>query len=167
MSDVTLSAVDFLSLTEELVVARIDLAAVGRRGVLYVKELTAAEKTAVLPRPKGKARMYKDQSMEIDWSQLGSDATAKFLKAALLVDDGSLAAHFAPGEDVATIPADSLVMMYDQIVRQLDNKPHLALERLGQTPNAVANLLLRRIRDISGLSEEPDDADDPDGQKKD
>lgn len=164
MSDVTLSAVDFLRLTEEVLVARVDLAAVGRKGVLYVKELTAAEKTAVLPRPKGKARMYKDQSMEIDWSQLSPDATAKFLKVALLVDDGQLEDHFAD-DDTATVPADGLTLMYDRIVKELDNKPHLALEKLGAIPNAVGNLLMKRIREISGLEEEPDE-DDPDGQKK-
>lgn len=164
MSDVTLSAVDFLRLTEEVLVARVDLAEAGRAGILYVKELTAAEKTAVLPRPKGKARMYKDQSMEIDWSQLSPDATAKFLKVALLVDDGRLADYFA-GEDTATIPADQLKLMYDQIVRQLDGKAHLALEKLGAIPNGVANLLMKRIREISGLEEEPDE-DGPDGQKK-
>jgi hypothetical protein len=165
MSDVTLSAVDFLRLTEEVMVARVDLSEVGRRGVLYVKELTAAEKTAVLPRPKGKARMYKDQSMEIDWSQLSPDATAKFLKVALLVDDNQLESFFADGNDTATVPADGLALMYDRIVKELDNKPHLALEKLGAIPNAVGNLLMRRIREISGLEEEPDE-DDPDGQKK-
>ena len=165
MSDVTLSAVDFLRLTEEVMVARVDLAEIKRSGVLYIKELTAAEKTAVLPRPKGKARMYKDQSMEIDWSQLSPDATAKFLKVALLVDDGQLAAYFDDGNDTATVPADGLTLMYDQIVKQLDNKPHLALEKLGSIPNGVANLLMRRIREISGLEQEPDE-DDPDGQKK-
>lgn len=161
--DLTLSAVDFLRLTEEVLVARVDLAEAGRRGVLYVNELTAAEKTAVLPRPKGKTRMYKDQSMEIDWSQLSPDATAKFLKAGLLVDDGRLAGYFADGNETATVPADELTLMYDQIVKAVDNKPHLALEKLGSIPNGVANLLLKKIRDISGL----DSDDDGEQEKKD
>lgn len=162
--DVVLSAVDFLRLTEEVVVARVDLAEIGRYGTLYVKELTAAEKTDVLPRPKGKARMYKDGAMEIDWSQLSPDTTAKFLRKTLLVDDGTLSRYFADGNDTATVPANELQMMYDRMAIELEGKPHLAMEKLGQLPNAVANLLMKRIREISGLDDE--DGEETDSAKK-
>lgn len=158
--DLTLSAVDFLRLADERIVARVDLAEVGRAGVLYVRELTAAEKTAVLPRPKGKARMYKDQSMEIDWAQLAPDAVAKFLRVALLsADDGKLPGYFTNGQETATIPADELVQMYDQIVVRTEGKPHLAMEALERIPNTVANLLVKKIRQISGLDDESDEDD--------
>lgn len=157
--DLTLSAVDFLRLSEERVVARVDLAETGRKGILYVRELTSAEKTAVLPRPKGKARMYKDQSMEIDWSQLAPDAVAKFLKVALLAaDNGSLEKYFAKGDDTATVPAEDLKPMYDEIVAKV-GVPHLAMEALEKIPNTVANLLVKRIREISGLDDDADDDD--------
>jgi len=154
--DLTLSAVDFLRLADERIVARVDLAEVGRSGILYVRELTSAEKTAVLPRPKGKARMYKDQSMEIDWSQLAPDAVAKFLRVALLTGDGL--APFFTDSATATIPTDQLRQMYDQLVIQCEGKPHLAMEAMERIPNTVANLLVTKIRQISGLDEEePED----------
>lgn len=155
--DLTLSAVDFLRLSDERMVARVDLAEVGRSGVLYVRELTSAEKTAVLPRPKGKARMYKDQSMEIDWSQLAPDAVAKFLRTSLLSGEG-LGGYFSDDNEVATIPAEKLKQMYDQLVVQCEGKPHLAMEALERIPNTVANLLVKKIRQISGLDD--DDAED-------
>lgn len=161
--DLTLSAVDFLRLADERVVCRVDLAEVGRSGILYVRELTSAEKTAVLPRPKGKARMYKDQSMEIDWSQLAPDAVAKFLRVALLT--GDKLAGFFDDEDTATIPADQLHPMYDQLVIQCEGKPHLAMEALERIPNVVANLLVKKIRAISGLDDEDDDDDVEDAKK--
>lgn len=160
-NDLTLSAVDFLNLISEYMVARVDLADIGRRGVVYVRELTAAEKAAVLPRPKGKARMYKDQSMEIDWSQLSPNAAAKFLKTCLMAGEG-LAPYFtANGPSTAMVPETALTPMYEQLVRQA-GKPHLAMEKLEQLPNAIVDVLVKRIRDISGLD---DDAEE-DAEKK-
>lgn len=158
MSDI-LSAADFLGLAEERVVARVDLADVGRRGVLYVRELTADEKAAVLPRPKGKARMYKDQSMEIDWSQLSPDAAAKFLKTCLVTFKTDPAQWFGEnGEaaETAVVPADALNSMYEEIVAQV-GKPHLAIEKLGGVPNSVVDLLVNRIRTISRLDDDDED----------
>ena len=162
--DLTLSAVDFLRLSDERVVCRVDLSEVGRSGILYVRELTSAEKTAVLPRPKGKARMYKDQSMEIDWSQLAPDAVAKFLRVALLT--GEKLDGFFGDDDTATIPTDHLKPMYDQLVVQCEGKPHLAMEALEGVPNTIANLLVKKIPQISGLDEDTDGDADVEAAKK-
>lgn len=161
----TLSAVDFLGLSEEHVVARVDLADVGRSGYLFVRELTADEKTAVLPRPRGKARMHKDQSIEIDWSQLSPDAVAKFLKTCLVTVNDP-ARYFGNGAETAVVPEGELRAMYDQMLEQI-GKPHLVLEQLGKTPNSVADLLVSKIREISRLDDDGDDNDDSlAGEKK-
>ena len=165
----TLSAVDFLSLANEYVVARVDLATIGRSGVLYVRELTADEKADVLPRPKGKARVYRDQSLEIDWGQLSPEAATKFLKTCLVEgkDGADLAARFgANGHSQATavLQEGEIVPMYDAILLEV-GRPHLANEAIGKLPNAVVDLLVKTIRDISGLNEDQE-GDDLEDQKK-
>lgn len=160
-----LSAVDFLNLAEERLVCRVDLAEIGRKGIVFVRELTADEKAAVLPRPKGKARMHKDQSIEIDWSQLSPDAAVKFLEKCLVSIDKDPALFFGANgssRETAVIPADQLTPVYDEFVRHL-GRPHLAREKLGDTPNAVMDLLVKKIREISGLDNDEDD----DREKKD
>lgn len=166
MSNV-LSVSDFLNLAEERLVARVDLAEVGRKGVLFVRELTSDEKTAVLPRPKGKAKMHKDQSIEIDWSQLSPDAVAKFLKTCLVVVKGDPDTYFSANghgpAETAVIPVDQLESFYEQLAAKLE-KRHLAMEKLGDIPNAVADLLVKRIRQISRLDDE--DIDEMADEKK-
>lgn len=161
MSDepVYLSAVDFLGLAEERVVARVDLAQIGRRGVLFVRELTADEKAAVLPRPKGKGRVYKDQSVEIPWDQLSTDAVAKFLKVCLVSLKSDPTLYFGQngdGSETAVIPVDQIVPVFDEIVAQTGQR-RLAMEKLGAIPNSVADLLMKKIRVISGLDDEEND----------
>lgn len=157
-----LSAVDFLNLSEERLVARVDFAEVGRVGIAFVRELTAGEKADVLPRPKGKARMHKDQSIEIDWSQLSPDAAAKFLKVCLVGFKNDPTAWFGEngsGKETAVVPADELVSIYEEIKQQVE-KPHLANESLGKIPNSVVDLLVAKIREISRLDIDEDDDDE-------
>ena len=156
-----LSAVDFLHLAEERIVARVDFAEIGRDGVAFVCELTADEKAAVLPRPKGKARMHKDQSIEIDWSQLSPDATAKFLRVCLVNVKGDDSVYFGDNgkeRETAVIPEDQLAKVYDGILKEV-GAPHLALEQLGKLPNAVVDLLVSKIREISRLDVDEDEDD--------
>lgn len=171
MTDMTLSAVDFLHLTEECIIARVNLAEIGRHGVLFVKELTADEKAAVMPRPKGKTRVYKDQSLELDWSQLSPEAAAKFLKMCLVQGKNGrdLAEFFGSNgstAETALLTADVYEPMFDELVRQNDGKPHLAMEKIGGLPNAVVDLVVKKIRQISGMDDDRDADDDQDDQKK-
>ena len=164
--DLILSAVDFLGLSEERLVCRVDLSEINRQGILFVAELTADQKTAVLPRPKGKAKIHKDQSMEIDWSQLSPDAATKFLKACLVtLKEPDL--YFVDGavemSDTAVIPLDEMSSMYDQIAIEKGGLPSKANDALGKLPNAVVDLIVKKIRAISGLDD--DNEDDDEGKK--
>mgnify|MGYP001268973880 CR=1 FL=1 len=73
---VSLSAIDFLGLTKQRKVARIDLAEAGYEGVIYVRDLTAAEQSKVtsISGKGGKLRLYQDKSREIDLAALTAEA---------------------------------------------------------------------------------------------
>jgi len=154
-----LSAVDLLGLADERLVMRVDLATIGRSGVVFVRELTADEKAKYLPRPKGRTRMHKDQSLELDWSQLPPDAAAKFLKTCLVEIVGGPDAFYSNGEETAVIPADKLKPIAEAWLAKL-GKPHLVLEEFGKLPNAVVDLLVARIRKISRLDVDEEDEED-------
>jgi hypothetical protein len=129
-----LSASDFLGLADSRLVSAVDLADVGRRGILYVRELSTAEKEAVMGRPKGKTRVGKGM-VEIDWSQMPQGATAKFLRTCLVTDE------------------TGKTQMYDAWLAEL-GKPHLVMERLEQIPNSVADHIVKKCREISGMVED-------------
>ena len=81
---VSLSAIDLLGLTKQRKVARLDLTDAGYEGVMYVRDLTAAEQSKVTGTggKGGKARYYTDKSYEIDLAALTEAAGPKFLMAA-------------------------------------------------------------------------------------
>lgn len=159
---VTLSALDLLGLTKQRKVARIDLASVGYQGVLYVRDLTAAEQAKIVGTAgrSGKARFYNDKSYEMPLDLLAESSGPKFLMAAVVTDtqDGALLerAFAAAGEDEAyvTMSAAELVQMADTWVREAGNvaKAEKALEAM---PNAISNLVVKRVRELSGMGDDP------------
>ena len=169
MSDqVTLSAVDFLGLAEQRRVAKIDLGKVGHKGVVFVCDLSTAMQQKIAVGPKGKTRVYNDKSLEVDLSKMPKDAPVKMMIECLVTDaeNGRLLEKEvdALGEDEEQYivwPEDKLVKMYD-IMRDELNLKHSEIEaKLNGMGNAVTNLIIKVVREISGT------ADPVDAEKKD
>ena len=155
---VSLSALDFLGLTKQRKVARLDLTEVGYKGVLYVRDLTAAE-NAKLSRGEGRggrARLYDDKSVEMDMAALLESAGPKILAAAAVTDaeGGALlkrAFEAEPDAEYVTVSAGDLVQMADEWIREAGNRDKME-KMLDGMPNAVTNLVVRRVRELSGLA---------------
>ena len=156
---VSLSALDFLGLTKQRKVARLDLTEVGYKGVLYVRDLTAAE-NAKLTRGEGRggrARLYDDKSVEMDMAALMESAGPKFLAAAVVTDaeEGALLRRAfdaaEPDAEYVTVSADELVQMADVWIREAGNRDKME-KMLEGMPNAVTNLVVKRVRQLSGLA---------------
>ena len=158
---VSLSAIDFLGLTKQRKVARIDLAEAGYEGVIYVRDLTAAEQSKVtsISGKGGKLRLYQDKSREIDLAALTEEAGPRFLMAAAVTDtqDGAILerafAAAEPDVEYITMPATELVQMSEMWIREAGNRAK-AEALLESMPNAVTNLVVRKVREISGMAED-------------
>lgn len=155
-----LSVADLIGLTEQRKVARVDLAEVGYAGVVFVCDLTAAQQQRVMSGPrKGKTRVYRDNSYDVDWSDMPQDAASRLLEACLITDGEGGAtlerAFAAVGEEAEyiTFPADQIVYVAAQLAEEMKGM-HAARQKLEQLPNAVTSLLIRRMREISGLGED-------------
>ena len=156
---VTLSALDFLGLARERKVARIDLSTVGYHGIIYVRDLTAAEQakiTSVGGGKASKARFYKDKSYEMDLAALTEAAGPKFLAAAVVTDsqDGAILERAFeaadPEAEYITVAEDVLVQMSDTWIRETGSR-HKMEEMLGKMGNAITNEVVRVVREISGM----------------
>ena len=161
MSDQVLSAVDFLSLAEQRRVARIDLADVGHKGIVFVCDLSTAKQRKIATKPKGKTRVYADKSMDIDWGSLPEGAESKMVIECLVTDaeNGRLleAAFDETEESYIVWPESELVTMYS-VMRQTMN--HSEIEtKLASMGNAVTNLIVKTVRQISGTGEEAAEAE--------
>lgn len=159
---VSLSAIDFLGLAEQRKVARIDLADVGYKGVIYVRDLTSVEQSRITSGGSGKnskARYFADKSYEIDLAALTEAAGPKFLMAAAVTDaqDGDILerafAAAEPGAKYITIATSELVQMSEVWIRKEGNRDK-AEKLLEQMPNAVTNEVVKRVREISGMTED-------------
>ena len=163
---VSLSALDLLGLAEQKKVARIDLAEAGYSGVVYVCDLTTAQQQKIVgtPRRGAKVKRYeKEQATEFDLADLANDAGAKFLEACLVTDreGGALlerafeAAADGDGQwpEYITLPASELVYMAELMTAEL-KQPRLVREKLEQFPNAVTSLLVKTMRELSGMAED-------------
>lgn len=157
---VSLSAIDFLGLAEQRKVARIDLGKVGYDGVIYVRDLTAAEQSRITSGGKGgKARYYTDKSYEIDLAALTEAAGPKFLMASVVTDaqeGAALERAFAAAEpdiEFLTFPAGELVQMSEVWIRQAGNRAK-AEEKLGQMSSIIVNEVVRVVKQISGMAED-------------
>ncbi len=166
MSDqVTLSAVDFLNLAEQRRVARIDLAEVGYKGVVYVCDLSTAKQQKIAVGPKGKTRVYADKSMDVDLGSLPKDAPMKMMIECLVTDkengrllDAAFAALEDGSEPYIVWPENDLVTLYNQL--RADGLKHNDIEaKLGSMANAVTNLIVKAVREISGTAEEAAEAE--------
>lgn len=143
--EITLSAVDFLGLAEQRRVVKVDLSEAGHTGTVYVRELSAGEREMVQGKP-GKTKLNRDKSMEIDMSQMPQDFVFRLLKVAMVTD------------------ATGTKQMYDEWLKQCGGVPHIVKEKINAIPASVANLLARKVREISGMIDE--DRDDVEAEKK-
>ena len=169
MSDqVTLSAVDFLNLAEQRRVARIDLAEVGYKGIVYVCDLSTAKQQKIAVGPKGKTRVYADKSMDVDLASMPKDAPMKMMMECLVTDaengrllDAAFAELEEGGDPYIVWPESDLVTLYS--VLRNDGLKHGEIEtKLGSMSNAVTNLIVKTVREISGTAEEAADAEKKD-----
>jgi hypothetical protein len=173
---VSLSAVDFLGLAKQRKVARLDLSEIGYEGVIYVRDLTAGEQAKVASggRSKGghgkKLRLYPDESMEMEMDALAEGAGPEFLRLAVVTDtqDGALLEQgFAAVElnedgelpEYITFPAGELVQMADTWMREAGNLEKMT-RQLEQMPNAITNLVIRRVRKLSGMGRSRDQVEE-------
>lgn len=157
---VSLSALDFLGLADQRKVAVVDLAEVGYQGLVYVCDLTAGQQQKLMSGPsKGRTRVYADKSMDVDWADMPRDAAARFLEACLVTDSSGGSklqeAFDQAGDDSGfiTFPSSELVRVYDLIVAELKN-PRAAREKLEQLPNAVVSVIILKMRELSGMTED-------------
>lgn len=157
---VSLSAVDFLGLTKRRKVARLDLTDVGHEGVIYVRELTSAEQAKITSGTGGRggrARLYDDKSVEMDMALLVESAGPKFLAAAVVTDAeggallGRAFAAADPEAEYITLSAGELVQMSEEWIREAGNRDKME-KMLEGMPNAVTNLVVKRVRQLSGLA---------------
>jgi len=154
-SNITLSAIDFLKLSEQKRVARVDLADAGAVGVVYVCDLTAAEQQKLFS--QATMRVYNDKSRDIP---LPKDAVSKLLRAGM-VTDGQDGALFEPQfEDselgYITVPVKSVVYYNDIWLKELGSS-RIVNDMIQRMPNAVTNLVTKEINLISGLGDDDDD----------
>lgn len=152
-----LSATSLLELSEQKRVARVDLADAGYDGIYYVCDLTAAQQQQFMsPRGGTKMRQYKDGSFDMDLSSIPTDASPKLLMACLVTDseDGAVLerAFEATQEPFIVLAKSELVWLADEWKREM-REPQIR-ERLEQLPNAVSSLLIKAMRQISGLAED-------------
>lgn len=136
-----LSAVGFLKLAEARKVREVNLAEVGYEGIMYVRALTYGEKQSVFKRPTGKTRVHKDESVEVDWSQLPADAAPQFLKRTLVTD------------------ATGTTQMWDALLQEL-GKPHMVMDFFKSLPSPVVELIVKNGREISDHEQTEDEAID-------
>jgi len=158
---VSLSAIDLLGLTKQRKVARLDLTDAGYEGVMYVRDLTAAEQSKVTGTggKGGKARYYTDKSYEIDLAALTEAAGPKFLMAAAVTDaqDGALLERAfdaaEPEAEYVMMSAGDLIQMADAWIKEAGNiaKAEKVLEAM---PNAVTNMVVKAVRELSGMAED-------------
>lgn len=154
----TLSVLGILELTEQKRVARVDLAKAGYEGVVFVCDLTATQQQALsVPRGSKTTVNYSKQTMEMDLSALSGETGAKFLMACLVTDahDGETLerAFAAAGEPFITINRAELVFVADLMRVELKNE-RAVQAKLEEMPNAVTELIVRTVREISGLAKD-------------
>lgn len=150
MSSTSLSVADFLKLNDTLRVEAVDLAEVGRAGTVFVRELTEGER-ASLQRMGGKIQIKRGSTF-MDAGAMPKNVGALTLKMGMVTDASGGKQFYA--ELKAQLGTDKAVM-----------------EHLEKLPAAVVNLLVGRIRKLSGLDladeEDEDDAHAAHEEKKD
>lgn len=163
---VPLSAIDLLGLAEQKKVARVDLGEAGYSGLVYVCDLTTAQQQKIVGTPRRGAKVrqnLKENWTEFDLADLANNAGTAFLEACLVTDKEGGAAlgrafEAAAGEDgespaYITYPAAELVYMAELMTAEV-KQPRLMREKLEQFPNAVVSLIIKTMREISGMGED-------------
>ena len=151
---VTLGAIDFLKLSEQKRVARVDLADAGFEGVIYVCDLSAAEQQKLFS--QSTMRVYNDKSRDIP---LPKDAIVKLIKNGMVTDgsDGDIfEAQFTETEfEYIVVPVESLVYSNDIWLKEYGQQ-RIVNDMIQRMPNAVTSAVTGAINRISGLGEDED-----------
>lgn len=160
-----LSALDFLGLAEQKRVARVDLAEVGLTGHVFVCDLSTAQQQRIMaPRPGTRVRTDRG-AMEFDLADMPRDAGSKFMLAALVTDkDGGAQLEAVwearpAGAEYITFPKSDLVFLADEWRRELKSEREVE-KRLEDIPNVVTDLVVRTVRQISGIGDMSDEKKD-------
>lgn len=139
MSSSSLSVADFLKLNQTLRVEPVDLADVDRTGIVYVRELTEGER-ASLQRMGGKIQIKRGSTF-MDAGAMPKNVGALTLKMGMVTD--------ATGDK----------QFYEELKKTLGTDKAV-MEHLERLPAAVVNLLVGRIRKLSGLDLADEDDED-------
>lgn len=139
MSSSSLSVADFLKLNQTLRVEPVDLADVGRTGIVYVRELTEGER-ASLQRMGGKIQIKRGSTF-MDAGAMPKNVGALTLKMGMVTD--------ATGDK----------QFYEELKKTLGTDKAV-MDHLERLPAAVVNLLVGRIRKLSGLDLADEDDED-------
>ncbi len=156
----TLSELDFLRLTDEKRVARLDLSRVGRKGVIFVAELSADKQQEIFFSKSRKRKLTKDGGQELEFSP---DSGARFMEECVVTDAQGgawLEAQFRKAEEedgafpeYLLVPAEHLVYMKEAWIEEVGT-PFKMREKLKQMPNAVTSLVAGAVNRISGMDDE-------------
>lgn len=155
-----LTALEFLGLASYKKVARVDLSDVGYHGIVYVRDLSAAEKQRLITRPRGKGRLHKDQSVEIDFSQLPRDASAKFLSACMVTHKQGgeyLEQLFADTDEGHVILSENDLVSLDREWGEAHGHQSKVRDVLDQLPSTVVNYIVKAVNDLSGINQSDDE----------
>ena len=157
---VTLSAIDFLQLSKQKRVARVDLGDVGLTGIVYVCDISAGKQQQLFGGQKA-LRVYKDQSRDIE---LPKDAASKLMRACMVTDgqDGATfeAAFNATDDNYIMVPEEQLVYLDTVWLKELGNS-RAVNDMIQNMSNIITNHVTKAINQLSGLSE-----DEPVAEKK-
>ena len=147
----SLSAGDFLQLTEFKRVARVDLAEAGMAGVVYVCDLSTAQQQRLYGGSKS-MRVYKDDSRDV---ALPKDAAAKIIQECMVTDaeNGAiLESEFDKSDEkYVIVPLDKIVYYSDLWKAELGNTKAVN-DKIQNLPNIVTNLIVKHVSDLSGLA---------------
>lgn len=155
-----LSELDFLKLTDEKRVARVDLSRAGRHGVIFVVELSADKQQEIFFSKNRKRKITKDGGQELE---LPADSGARLMEECVVTDDQGgawLESLFREEEEMhgampeyVLVPTDRLVYMREAWVKEAET-PYKMRERLKTMPNAVTSLIAGAVNRISGMGDE-------------
>lgn len=173
---VSLSAVDFLGLTKQRKVQRLDLSEIGYEGVIYIRDLTSDEQALVTTgkRKSGKSstiKINRDESYEMPLDALAEGVGAEFLRLAVVTDEQGGAileeAFTAVGFDedgnppeYITVQSNVLIQMEKEWMRETGNNKDRMLKELGEMPHAITNHVVERVKKLSGMGRRHDQVEE-------
>lgn len=123
-----LNAEQFLGLADRLKTEYVDLSELGINGGVWIRELTARQRDDVM-KMGGRIRINKDESQDFDLSSLPPGSSIKIALMGICTDDSGNELMFSRKDE----------------------------HKLNGMPSAVIDLIVKRIRRLSGMSKDADE----------